>query len=163
MGRTFHFGGKVLLIFDGAKCHLTPSICDTADKHNILLYCLPSNTTHELQPLDKATFRAFESFWDEELIMYSKNNNQSEVGLSKREFGVVFTPVWLRSLTMKNVVNGFKATGIYPFNKNAIAEEAYGPSIPTEKDQSPNKTPTPSSNPASCSTALSTAKIRSTC
>ena len=30
--------GKVILIFDGAKCRLSPTICDTAEKHNIILY-----------------------------------------------------------------------------------------------------------------------------
>ncbi|CAF4935374.1 unnamed protein product [Pieris macdunnoughi] len=45
--------GKCLLIFNGAKCHLTYETLEKADKNNIVvLYCLPSNTTHELQPLE---------------------------------------------------------------------------------------------------------------
>ena len=50
---------EVLLIFDGVKSHLSINIVDEAEKHNVKLYCLPSNTTHELQPLDKAIFRFF--------------------------------------------------------------------------------------------------------
>ncbi|GAB1605179.1 hypothetical protein Ahia01_000799700 [Argonauta hians] len=37
--------GKVLLIFDGAKCHLSIDIVEEADRHEITLFCLPSNTT----------------------------------------------------------------------------------------------------------------------
>ena len=55
----FKLTGKVILIFDGAKCHLSPSIVDEADKCEVTLFCLPSNTTHKLQPMDVAVFRAF--------------------------------------------------------------------------------------------------------
>ena len=50
----FKMPGKALLIFGGARSHLSPDIVDAADAHNIFLYCLASNTTHELQPMDKA-------------------------------------------------------------------------------------------------------------
>lgn len=50
--------GLSLLVFDGAKSHI--SIVETAEKLEIILYFLPSNTTHELQPMDKAVFRSFE-------------------------------------------------------------------------------------------------------
>lgn len=46
--------GKCLLIFDGAKCRLSNEAMEEADKSNIVLYSLPSNTTHELQLLDKS-------------------------------------------------------------------------------------------------------------
>uniref|UniRef100_A0A2H1VUE0 SFRICE_004274 n=1 Tax=Spodoptera frugiperda TaxID=7108 RepID=A0A2H1VUE0_SPOFR len=39
--------------------------------YDILLYCLPSNTTHELQPLDKSVNKSYENFWDEEVLLYS--------------------------------------------------------------------------------------------
>ena len=47
-------------VFDGAFYHLHPQIVDAATAYNILLFCLPSNTTHELQRLDKSVFRSFE-------------------------------------------------------------------------------------------------------
>ncbi|KAJ2952374.1 hypothetical protein O0L34_g4658 [Tuta absoluta] len=60
--------GKCLLIFDGAKCHLDFRIAEEAERHDIVLYCLPSNTTHELQPLDKACYKPFETYWDQEVL-----------------------------------------------------------------------------------------------
>lgn len=51
--------GKALLIFDGAFSHLDYTIVEEADKLDIVLYCLPSNTTHELQPLDKSVNKSF--------------------------------------------------------------------------------------------------------
>ena len=62
--------GKSQLIFDGAKCHLDYSIVDEAEKLDIVLYCLPSNTTHEMQPFDKIVFGPFEDAWDKSLLKY---------------------------------------------------------------------------------------------
>lgn len=42
----------VILIFDGAKFHLGITTAEKAEAHGIHLYCLPSNTTHELLPMD---------------------------------------------------------------------------------------------------------------
>lgn len=44
----------ILLVSDGAASHLDISITKVADELDIRLFCLPSNTTHKLQPLDKA-------------------------------------------------------------------------------------------------------------
>lgn len=51
---------KSLLISDDAACHLGLSIVEAADSLDISLYCLPSNTTHKLQALDKVVDRSFE-------------------------------------------------------------------------------------------------------
>lgn len=59
--------GRCLLTFDGAACHLDLDVSEALD---ISLYCLPSNTTHELQPLDKAVYRSFEHHWDAEILSF---------------------------------------------------------------------------------------------
>ena len=101
----FKSTGKVLLIFDGAKCHLLPSIVDEADKYEVTLFCLPSNTTHELQPLDVAVFRAFEHYWDEEVLRFWRQRPNRT--LSKELFGHLFTPVWNKTMTISNIQSGF--------------------------------------------------------
>ncbi|CAG4981161.1 unnamed protein product [Parnassius apollo] len=121
--------GNVLLIFDGTKCHLDYSIVETAEKYEIKLFCLPSNTTHELQPMDKSVFRSFEYYWDEEILRYWSLHEDRKI--TKQRFGVIFSKVWDKAATPANIKAGFEATGIYPFNPDRIPEEAYAPSIPT--------------------------------
>lgn len=125
--------GDVLLVFDGAASHLSPVIVEEAEKHNVILFCLPSNTTHELQPMDKSVFRSFETYWDEEVLKFWRQFPDRV--LSKDRFGKIFTPVWLKSMSMNNIVSGFKATGIYPFDKNIIPDSAYAPSDITFQEQ----------------------------
>lgn len=122
--------GKALLIFDGAACHLDARIVDAADKYDIVLYCLPSNTTHELQPLDKSVNKSYEHHWDQEVLLYAYQHPDRK--LTKQRFGKIFTKVWSKCMTQENITNGFRATGIYPYDPNAIPEEAYAPSALTQ-------------------------------
>ncbi|XP_030753168.1 uncharacterized protein LOC115880172 [Sitophilus oryzae] len=85
----FKPAGRILLILDGASCHLDISIVDAAENFEMSLYCLPSNTTHELQPLDKAVFRAFEHYWDSELLRYWKDNPTNLRSIKKENFGKI--------------------------------------------------------------------------
>lgn len=123
--------GKVLLVFDGAACHLDLEIVVVADENDIVLYCLPSNTTHELQPLDKSVYRSFEHHWDVELLQYQAENPERKV--NKTSFNTILTKVWSKCMTHSNIVNGFRAVGLYPFNPEAIPDTAFAPSIITVK------------------------------
>lgn len=122
--------GKCLLIFDGAACHLDLSIVEVADSLDIALYCLPSNTTHELQPLDKAVYRSFEHHWDSELLLFKEQNPDKK--LTKARFNIILTTVWSKCMTHSNITSGFRATGLYPFNPHAIPETAFAPSVLSE-------------------------------
>jgi hypothetical protein len=124
--------GNVLLIFDGAASHLNPDIVEEADKHDITLFCLPSNTTHELQPMDKAVFRAFEVYWDAEVLRFWRQH--PDRSLTKDRFGRIFTPVWQKAMSMSNIISSFSATGIYPFDRTAIPDAAFAPSDLTFQD-----------------------------
>ncbi|CAH1978593.1 unnamed protein product [Acanthoscelides obtectus] len=52
--------------------------------------------------------------------------------ITKTSFNAIFTRVWSQCLTHENIVNGFRATGLYPFNPDILPDEAYIPSILTE-------------------------------
>ena len=48
-----------LLILDGHKSHLSLEVLQKAKANGIDMISLPSHTSHELQPLDKACFKPF--------------------------------------------------------------------------------------------------------
>ena len=122
----FKTEGPTLLVFDGASSHLDAEIVTMADKHNVTLYCLPSNTTHELQPLDKDVFKAFESYWDEEVLLHFTRHPDRQI--TRLRFGEILRKVWNRSMTLSNITSGFKATGIFPFDPTIIPDAAFAPS-----------------------------------
>ncbi|XP_072400195.1 uncharacterized protein [Diabrotica undecimpunctata] len=54
--------GKTLLILDGHTSHtINLDLLEFADQNEIILFCLPSHTTHYLQPLDRAFFKSLKS------------------------------------------------------------------------------------------------------
>lgn len=120
--------GPCLLIFDGASSHLDYEIAEKADQFGITLFCLPSNTTHELQPMDRSVFRSFEYNWDKVVLNFwdnlnkSKSNEEQDVDrrITKMRFGRLFSKVWDMSMTPSNIKSGFRVTGNYPFNPEAI-------------------------------------------
>ncbi len=123
--------GKCLFILDGAKCHFDISIVTTATSHDIELLCLPSNTTHKLQPLDKTLFGPLEKAWNDEVLTYWERDATRT--LNKLEFCSIFSKAWARAATSRNVVCGFQVCGIYPYDPNRIREEAYAPSLVTHQ------------------------------
>ena len=112
-------------------CHLSYEAVEEEDKNNIVLYCLPSNTTHKLQPLDKSVNRSFEHHWYKEVLNYLSNS--LERTLNKVAFNNIFSRTWPKSITQTNITNGFKATGLYPIDPDVIPQDAYAPSIITER------------------------------
>ena len=128
----FKPSGTVLLIFDGASSYLHPGIVEVATANDIILLCLPSNTTHELQPLDKSIFRSFEHYWDTEVLKYWRMHPDRVI--TKARFGSICTPAFNKSLSITNISNGFRATGIYPFDQTAIPDIAFAPSAITFQD-----------------------------
>src|SRR6266699_4727613 len=55
--------GYRLLILDGHNSHCTYRFCKFAKEHNIIIICLPSHTTHVLQPCDVGVFGPLASSW----------------------------------------------------------------------------------------------------
>lgn len=103
---TFLILGKCVVVLDGAKCHIDIEIAREAEKQDVILFCLPSNTTHELQPLDKSVFKPLEDYWDTELTKYWSSLPANERTLSKYQFGRVFTPAWDQAATQSNIKSG---------------------------------------------------------
>lgn len=56
-----HLEKPVLVIFDGHGSHLTYNVTCVARANEIILLCLPPNTSHALQPLDVGVFAPMKS------------------------------------------------------------------------------------------------------
>ncbi|KAF6204838.1 hypothetical protein GE061_019001 [Apolygus lucorum] len=52
--------------------------------------------------------------------------------ISISEVAGIFKEAWIRAATMSTAINGFRETGIYPFNRNAIPDHFYAPAETTD-------------------------------
>ncbi len=108
----------LLLILDGHSSHFEPYSIEFARKHGVVIFCLPPHTTHECQPLDTTFFRSLKSYWQNSVHKFYQD--QPGKVISKVNFCLVFKPAWLKASLPSNLISGFKKTGIYPFNRQAI-------------------------------------------
>ena len=108
-----------MLLLDGHSTHCDLTSLKFASDQGIIIFCLPPHTTHECQPLDCSLFKPLKEHWKQECHkFYSKNPGRV---INKLNFNGIFRNVWLKSITPENVVAGFRKTGVYPFNRNAIS------------------------------------------
>jgi len=55
--------------------------------------------------------------------------------LPRTEFFKLFASVWKKAATVEVARNGFRSTGLFPMNPQVIPQEAFTPSLTTERDQ----------------------------
>ena len=77
-----------------------------------------SNTTHLTQPLDKGVLGPLKAFWHQECSKYMSKYPGKVV--TEYEFMRVFSQGWYQAMSMRNIMAGFRTTGVYPFNRDAI-------------------------------------------
>lgn len=116
--------GTVLLILDGHSSHCSSTeMLEFAEKENILLLCLPSDSTHFLQPLDRSFFKSLKGHYYETCKNFTKRNPTRR--LNRLIFGKLLSEAWAKAATVKNGISGFRATGIIPLNPDVIPDHFF--------------------------------------
>lgn len=115
--------GKALLIVDGHTSHCSAEVLQLAERNDIILLCLPSHTTHYLQPLDRGVFKSLKSAFNKACYLFMKTNPSRKI--TRLQFGRLLAEAWTKAATNDNAVSSFRATGIFPYNPEAVPEHAY--------------------------------------
>lgn len=108
----------VLLLLDGHSSHYNPQLIREAAGAGVILFCLPPSVTHVAQPLDVTPFHSLKVHWDHVCDQYMSMNPGKIVTIY--EFSQLFACAWHQSMTPSTIMSGFRATGVYPFNRQAI-------------------------------------------
>lgn len=82
----------VVLIFDGHKSHISVPLNMSAVKNNVILFKLPLNSTHKLQPLDVGVYGPLKTAWEKILISFAWQN--LDTALTKDIFPSLFKKLW---------------------------------------------------------------------
>lgn len=108
----------LLLLMDGHASHYAPDAIKFAAEEKILVFVLPPNTTHLSQPLDKGVFGPLKVAWKNACHKYMSDNPGLVV--QRYVFSRLFHSAWMESMTIRNIQAGFRTTGVYPIDRNAI-------------------------------------------
>lgn len=123
---------KQVLLLDGHGSHVyNIEFLQMMTANNVHVFCFPPHTSHLLQPADVSIFKSLKSNWTTEGLKFTRDTGGKKVG--RQHFFNVFTPAWERSISTENIQSGFRKTGIFPFNHQAIPKSAFLPSLTTER------------------------------
>jgi len=102
-----------VLICDGFGTHETLEILEYCFKNNITLCRLPSRTSHKLQPRDIAVFASLKAAYRDRVERLERGGVNT---IGKEHFTALYSPARERAFTSKNIMAGFAASGLFPFN-----------------------------------------------
>ncbi|KAF2193420.1 hypothetical protein K469DRAFT_788930, partial [Zopfia rhizophila CBS 207.26] len=97
--------------------HETLKILEFCFENNIILCRLLSHTSYKLQPCDVSVFAFLKTAYRDQV----ERLNRSGVDIvGKEHFTSLYKPVRDRTLTKRNIMAGWAATGLFPFNPERV-------------------------------------------
>ncbi|XP_051166325.1 uncharacterized protein LOC127284737 [Leptopilina boulardi] len=108
----------VIMFIDGHASHITLYLSKFCSEKQIVLIALHPNATHIMQPLDVSLFRTLKANWKKKVETFCRNS--FAVGIQKSQFAPLLKET-LDSMNLETVLrNGFKKSGLCPFDVEAI-------------------------------------------
>ena len=106
-----------VLILDGHNSHVTLEVVRISMESGLDIVSLPSHTSHALQPLDVSCFKPFKIAFRkirDRWLLRSKTK-----AVDKRTLCEWTSQALQTALTPKNIMSGFRVTGIWPLDRHA--------------------------------------------
>ncbi|KAI1529798.1 DDE-1 multi-domain protein [Pyrenophora tritici-repentis] len=110
-------GKPRVLVCDGFGTHETLEVLEFCLANNIVLCRLPSHTSHKLQPCDVAVFAPLKAAYREQAERLERGGVNT---IGKEHFTSLYSPAREKAFTTKNIIAGFAASGLFPFNPDRV-------------------------------------------
>ncbi|XP_062715093.1 uncharacterized protein LOC134291401 [Aedes albopictus] len=121
----------VLLILDGHSSHTKNlEFVDRAKESNVHVLRLPPHCSHKLQPLDVSFMGPFKTYFSQSIERYLKDKPGEVVTLN--EMSSLLATAYHRTARAEVAINGFRKTGIVPFNRFTFADKDFAPANVTD-------------------------------
>ena len=111
----------VVLIQDGHHSHISLELIQQARDNNVVLLCLPPNTTHLLQPLDVGVFAPVKKAWKKILKEYKLQTRGLKA--SKEVFPSLIGKLWDAALKPSDFIGGFRGVGLVPYSREHVMKK----------------------------------------
>lgn len=115
-----HIQKPVLVFVDGHKSHLTMLLSEYCSENGIILYALPPNATHIIQPADVSVFKPLKSEWKNTVHEWATQPENVNNVLTKSTFSPLLKKVLEKENLSVTISNGFRKCGLYPCDPNAL-------------------------------------------
>jgi len=130
-------GEYCVLICDGHDSHITGDFIAFCIDNNILLMILPPHSSHLTQPLDVGVFGPLKKHMSAEIEPLMRTGITR---VQKVEWLTAFVAAHAKAVSAKNVLGGFRGTGIHPFLSTKVLRRVAS-SPPPEPESRPSTPP----------------------
>lgn len=120
-----------LLIMDNHESHVSINSIDLAKENGVTLLTLPPHCSNRLQPLDVSVYGPFKSYYNSALDSWLQRHPGKPIDIY--HVAECVNVAFEKSMTPKNIISGFKNTGIFPFDQNIFTDDDYLVSAVTDR------------------------------
>lgn len=106
-----------VLLCDSFSSYKTLKILEFCLTNNIILCCLPSYTSHKLQPYDIGPFAPLNTAYRNQVERLSRGGVDI---IGKEHFTYLYSPARDRALTQRIIRARWSATSLYPFDPDRV-------------------------------------------
>ncbi|KID96092.1 transposase, partial [Metarhizium majus ARSEF 297] len=110
-------GAYRLLIMDGHESHHSTEFELFCKEHKIITLCMPSHSSHILQPLDVGCFGPLKKAYGKEIEGLIR---AGITHITKADFLPAFCAAFKASMTARNIQGAFRGAGIIPFDPQSV-------------------------------------------
>jgi DDE superfamily endonuclease/Tc5 transposase DNA-binding domain len=110
----------IVFWIDGYSSHLTMHTSRICELNKIVLYCFKAHSSHICQPNDVGPFKPLKNEWRKAVSDWRLSHPYTT--LNKISFAEVLA-ITIQKLDCESVKSGYRSTGLYPFDENAVHYE----------------------------------------
>lgn len=124
----------VLLIVDGLSSHTKSlAVIDKAKANHVTIIVLPPHCSNKLHPLDVSVMAPFNNFYTNVADTYLRRHPGRVITIY--EVGQLMNTAYTKAATTQIVVNEFRKTGLWPFNREIFNGTDFAPSLVTDQSE----------------------------
>lgn len=125
-----------LLILDNHESHICIEALNLAKENGVTIITVPPHSTGKMQPLDVGVFGPFKTAYNKAVDGWMMRNPGKTFSIY--DVAGCVKEAHLKSMTPSNICNAFRATGIFPFNRDVFTDLDFAPSEVTDRQYEPN-------------------------
>jgi len=124
-----------MLLLDNHGSHMSIEGLDLCKKNGVTLLTFPPHCSHRLQPLDVAVYAPLKKYYSTACTSWMHRN--PAIPMTIMNISECLSDAYFQAFTPKNVLSGFRATGIWPLNQSVFFDDDFAASNVTDREFPP--------------------------
>lgn len=120
-----------ILMLDGHHSHKTLDAVLLARERGVILITLPPHSTHRMQPLDRTLFKSLKAEYNRAADSWMTTHPGKRIDVY--QMAGLFSKAYNKAANVEKGVEGFRACGLWPFNKDVFQDEDFVAAEVTEE------------------------------